>query len=201
MKNTRRAPRLTPAARHAQLLTCAIQRYAEQGLNGARHTDVAALAGVSVATVFHYFPTREALQGAALAAVSQRLLDNILGTQVRNPVLASTALEQVLMGFCDAIDSHPHIVRLWLHWSVASRGDLGDAYLVFYARALRGVRRLLARGRQEHCIHPAVNLKDAARVVVGLAHLIVQMKYARSTRRQVAHTVHALVQGYLVRPA
>ena len=76
--STGRAVRLTAEARRAQLLNCALEVFASRGLSEARHTDVAAAAGVSVPTMFHYYPTREVLAEAVLAEVSRFLLEDIL---------------------------------------------------------------------------------------------------------------------------
>ena len=69
--------------------------------------------------------------------------------------------------------------------------------LNFYRKALDGIGRLLARGAAEGSIAQHLNRDDAARVIVGLAHMIVQMRLSGSSREQVVQTVHSLVQGYL----
>lgn len=79
------------------------------------------------------------------------------------------------------------------------RGSRWAAYLAFYRGALAGVTRLLARGKRQGCSAREVANQDAARVIVGLAHMVAQMKFAGSTDRQVAHTVHSLVHGDLAR--
>ena len=125
------------------------------------------------------------------------LLDEVLAVAAARHALATDAIVGVLLGFDEAIDTHPHHVRIWLEWSVAVRGDLWPSYLAFYAGALKGIGRLLARGKRQGCVARAVDSQDAARVIVSLAHMIVQMKFAGSSRAQIAHTVRSLVLGYL----
>lgn len=192
-----RAARLTPAARREDLLQHALAVFADKGLAAARHSDLAARAGVSLPTTLHYFPSREALRERVLAEVARFLLEDVLAVAAARRALATDAIIAVLLGFDDAIDSHPHHVRIWLGWSVAVRGDLWPSYLRFYAGALQGVGRLLARGKRQGCIDRTLDSKDAARVIVSLAHMIVQMKFAGSSRAQIAHTVRSLVLGYL----
>jgi hypothetical protein len=42
-----------------------------------------------------------------------------------------------------------------------------------------------------------LGIPDAARVVVGLADMIVQMRFSDADRDKVIHTVHSLVHRYL----
>src|SRR5579885_3157999 len=65
-----RARPLEQPERKAVLLQTAIRVFARRGLGGARHTEIAREAGVSVPTVFFYFPTREALVHDVLTEVA-----------------------------------------------------------------------------------------------------------------------------------
>lgn len=190
---------MAPTARREQLLACALRSFAAKGLGETRHTDLAQLAGVALPTTFHYYPTRTELTEAVLAEVSRFLIEDIVAPHFESTTPAPQAIEQILMDFCDAIDTHPDHVRVWLEWSVALREGLWEHYLVFYRRALDGIGRLLARGTAEGSIAPGLELDDAARVIVGLAHMIVQMRCSGSTREQVVQTVHSLIHGYLQR--
>lgn len=192
---------MAPAARREQLTQCAIVVFSEKGLGAANHTDVAQQAGVALPTVFHYFPSREDLTDAVLAETARFLLEDILEPYQDSEIPAPEAIESVLMTFCDAIDSHPHQVRLWLEWSVSIREGLWDSYLIFYRRALAGVETILAKGAREKAVAEKLDLADASRVIVGLAHMIVQMRFSGSPRDQVIHTVHSLVHGYLEDPS
>ena len=192
-----RAARLSPDARRELLLQHALAAFADKGLSAARHSDVAALSGVSLPTALHYFPSREALRARVLDEVSRFLLEDVLAVAAARYTPATEAIVAVMLGFDDAIETHPHHIRIWLEWSVAVRGDLWPSYLEFYAGAMKGIGLLLARGKRQGCIARQLDSKDAARVIVSLAHMIVQMKFAGSARAQIAHTVRSLVLGYL----
>jgi TetR/AcrR family hemagglutinin/protease transcriptional regulator len=114
-------------------------------------------------------------------------------------VSAPNSIEAVLMAFCDSIDSDPDYVRVWLEWSVSIRAGLWESYLRFYRKALAGIRTILERGVDASSIRADLDLDDAARVIVGLAHMVAQMKFSGASREQVVRTVHSLVQGYLER--
>jgi len=61
--------RLTPEARRKQLMDAAIACYGEMGVERAGHGDIAKRVGVSTATVFNYFGTRESLTEAVFENV------------------------------------------------------------------------------------------------------------------------------------
>ena len=66
--------RLAPEERKRLLLNDAVEVFAARGIGRGGHTEIAEMGGVSVATVFNYFNTREDLVDAVLNEVEVRLL-------------------------------------------------------------------------------------------------------------------------------
>jgi AcrR family transcriptional regulator len=58
--------------RREQLVEAAFQQIAERGFEGLRTRDIAARAGVNIATVHYYFPTKEALIGGVVERAMAR---------------------------------------------------------------------------------------------------------------------------------
>jgi len=196
-----RAARLAPNIRKEQLLSCALRLFAEKGFAGVRHTEVAHAAGVALPTVIHYFPHREDLLAMALEEVRRFLLQDIVAPRLEATTPAVDALRDILMHFCSAIVTRPEYIRIWLAWSVAVDTPLWPSYLRFYQDALDGIATLVRRGQSEDSISKQTEPLDAARVVVGLAHLIVQMRFSGSDEAAIARTIDSLVSGYLGPPA
>jgi TetR/AcrR family hemagglutinin/protease transcriptional regulator len=194
-----RASRLSPVARKEQLLQCALQVFAERGLGEGRHTELAEVAEVAVPTTFHYFPTRELLLQAALDEVSRFLMEDIVKPHLDSGEAAPESIKKILLSFTDAIDRHPHHIRVWLEWSSSVRDGMWDLYLVFYKKAIKAIQRILKRGQRAGEFHAEVDTSDAARIIVGLAHMITQMRFAGNSRATVEHTVDSLLHGYLMR--
>ncbi len=192
-----RAPRMASAARRRQILMCALTESAERGLGHARHSDVARAAGVAVPTVFHYFKTRAALAEAVIDEVQRLLFDDIVAPCFARDIPAPEALIAILLAFADAIDTDPDQIRVWLGWSSAVHGDYWPAYLAFHRRAMREVSRKIEAGKRAGTLSPALNTEDEARVVIGLAHMIAQMKFAGNERPAIERTVRFLIEGYL----
>jgi TetR/AcrR family hemagglutinin/protease transcriptional regulator len=188
---------MSPAARREQLVQAALRTFALLGIGEASHTALAAEAGVAVPTTFHYFPSRQALTDAVLEEVSRFLIEDLLESNTDESVSAPQSIEAILLAFCDSIDTNPDYARVWLQWSVSIRSDLWQSYLVFYNRATSGIRRILERGIGESSITNDLDIDDAARVIVGLAHMVAHMKFSGSSRARVVRTVHSLAQGYM----
>lgn len=194
-----RAVRMSPEARKTQLLACALRICAEKGIGEAYHSDVAELSGVSVPTTFHYFPSKENMVDSVIEEISRFLIRDVVERHFEDSASAPDIIVSILMDFCDTIDRHPDYIQVWLEWSVATRGRLWASYLEFYKRATGGVEVVLLRGAKEGTIGKKVNVELAARVIVGAAHMIAQMRFAGSSRDDVLETVTSLVDGYITR--
>ena len=172
--------RLSPAARRAQLLDCALAEFAERGLGRAGHARIAEAAGVSVPTVFHYFPTREALVDAVLDQIEDYFV--ALAEDVyRSEGSTSERLVAHGMAFLAAVDSHPHHVRVWLDWSTAIREHVWPRYLAFQERLVGLVAAAIEDGRASGELPERVEPESAARLFVGNAHMAAVMSFAPNT--------------------
>jgi AcrR family transcriptional regulator len=83
--------------RRQQLVRAAFHQVAQRGFEGLRTRDVAAEAGVNIATLHYYFPTKEALIGAVLEHAMSRFLTTLqphgsADDQLRNHLRAVRSL-------------------------------------------------------------------------------------------------------------
>ncbi len=195
----RRAGRLSPADRRAQLLTIAIRVFAAEGLGQGRHARVAAVAHVSVPTVFVYFPTRAALVQAVLEEVDRFIVEDVVRPVVarRGPVPA--LLYDIAAAFAASIDTHPDHARVWLDWSTAIREDVWPRYLQFQERVFEMLKPTFERGVRDGSLHAELDCDDAVRVLVGSAHMIAQMKFTGREGAKIMHFVQTVIDGYRAR--
>lgn len=188
--------RLTPAARRAQLLDCALRAFAAEGLSGAGHAKVAEIAGVSVPTVFHYFPSREALVDAVLDEV-ERFFTH-LATQLHDqPGDTAAKLTAHGLAFLASVDTHPAHIRVWLDWSTAIREHVWPRYLAFQEALVGIVARTIAVGRRNGEVPDQVDPDSAARLFVGNAHMAAVMKFAPGSSLDLATLVRQAVATLL----
>ncbi len=190
--------RLSPGARRAQLLECALRAFAQDGLSRAGHARVAELAGVSVPTVFHYFPTREALVDAVLEEIEHyftSLAEDVHGggESVRD-VLVRHGL-----AFLESVDTHPDHIRVWLDWSTAIRDHVWPRYLAFQERLVGIVADTIESGRRDGKTPLKVDPDSAARLFVGNAHMAALMKFAPHTGLDLQNHVRQAVATLLAK--
>jgi len=188
-----RAARLSPEDRRAQLLGVALRVFARRGLGEARHAEIAEEAGVSVPTVFVYFPNRAGLVSAVLDEVAKFLIgmaERVHDTKAPVPrvVLAHA------QAFADSIDTHPDHARIWLDWSTAIRDEVWPRYLAFQEKVVEIVERTLERGLRDGSVSVDVDPEDDARLIVGAAHMVAQMKLLQAAPERVARFVRTLVR-------
>jgi TetR/AcrR family hemagglutinin/protease transcriptional regulator len=190
-----RARRLDPAERRPQLLQCAIRIFARRGLGGAHHAEIAREARVSVPTVFFYFPTREALVMAVLDEVARFLTEMTVtihsgGGDAPQIVLAHAK------AFADSVDTHTDYARVWLDWSTAIREEIWPHYLEFQERIVAIIANTIRRWRLAREITDD-EAEDDARLIVGSAHMIAQLKFTRCPADKVDHFLRTLVRSTL----
>jgi TetR/AcrR family hemagglutinin/protease transcriptional regulator len=194
--------RLSPERRRAELLECAMSVFARRGLSGGHHAEIAAEAGVSVSTVFVYFSTREELVSAVLGEVERFLV------AMADRVHASTEpVEHVfrthIKAFAEAVDTHRDNARVWLDWSTAIREDVWPRYVEFQERIVQTLASTIERGQREGDVSKSVDPEDDARLIIGAAHMIAQMKFTGQPEDKIEHfmeTVLAAIRGAAASP-
>jgi TetR/AcrR family hemagglutinin/protease transcriptional regulator len=193
-KERARANRLAPAERRAQLLVCALRVFARRGLGRATHAEVAAEAGVAVATVFAYFKTRAELVRAVLEEAEHFQLD-LVDLHHRPPAPVPQALLDHAIAFAASVDTHPDHLRVLLEWSTAIREEIWPLYLSFHDRIVQKVAETVRRGQREGSVPADLDPHDTALLVVGAGHVVAQMKFAHQPPGKVHRFLLALLRG------
>ncbi|WP_269620444.1 TetR/AcrR family transcriptional regulator [Zhongshania sp. BJYM1] len=192
-----RAKRMSPEARRQQILMCAVDVFAEQGIEKATHADIALRAGVASPTVFHYFPTIDDLQAEVIKEVRRFLLDGfvIVRTDIDAPVYIR--VEDMLSSFAKAVDSDKNYITIWLEWSGYTKGHIWELYKEFYAATTTALRKLLLEGRVDNSIRSSLQAADAARVILGMAHSVAHLRFCGGTSKTAQKTINSFVAEYI----
>lgn len=192
--------RLPPEARRRQLLDCALTVFARRGIGEARHAEIAREAGMSVPTVFNYFPTREALVQGVLDEVGRFILEDILRPIQQDGLPAPDVLRDSALAFANALERHPDYARVWLDWSTAVRDDVWPRYLEFQDRVFTLLAATTERGKREGSLPAELDSDDAVRLLVGSAHMIAQMQITGADPARVRQFIGSVVEGFIFRP-
>jgi len=190
-----RARRLDPSERRPQLLACAMRVFARRGLGSARHSEIAREAQVSVPTVFFYFPSREALVKAVLDEVARFLTDMTVQIHAERLPAPEIVLAHA-KAFADSVDTHPDYARVWLDWSTAVRDEIWPLYLEFQENVVGIIANTIRRWQRERGMSEE-EAEDDARLLVGSAHMIAQLKFTRCAPEKIDHFLRTLVRSTL----
>ncbi|MEL0250625.1 MAG: TetR/AcrR family transcriptional regulator [Novosphingobium sp.] len=183
-------------SRAAQIRDCAVAVFAAEGIGHANHAQVAAAAGVALPTLFYHYPDHAALKRAVVAKVSHFLLDAIGRSAIAEGAGGLCAIERILIRLARSLDEQPELAAIWLDWSTARSDDVWPEYLAFHETAQKLVKPLIHRAQADGDADSGVDAADAARVVVGMAHMVSQMYLTQRHSAEIDDAIHRLVRGY-----
>jgi len=170
-----RARPLEQPERKAALLQTALRVFARRGLGGARHTEIAREAGVSVPTVFFYFPTREALVHEVLTEVARFYEDMTERIHASNRPAPEVMLA-ASRAFADSVITQPDYACVVLEWSTAIRSEVWPMYLQFQEKVVGIIAETIRRWRIETGSPRLEDAENDARVISVTGYVLAQMK-------------------------
>jgi len=184
--------------RREKLLACAMRVFGRKGVAFARHSDVAEEAGVSLSTVFAYFPTRQALLKAVLDELTRWAL--ALARRAHNIERSPRqALYEHLVQLADLLETDPEYARVWLSWSMVVDKDLSRAYLRLQRRVVRIIAETARRGQRDQTVAPQLNPEDVGLLIIGGAYVIAQTKLTGQSRPELERFARMVVAATLPR--
>jgi AcrR family transcriptional regulator len=193
-------------------VAAASRQYAAGGRGGISFASLAAEAGLRKATVFHYFPTKDALVDAVFAALGARLAARAPDWFDSPPRAHAARLERVVGGLVDFYGDDPVNARLVCQgllgverWATAVGAADGSQH---FADFLARFRDFIAAGMAAGAFHPG----EPAAMVMSIGGVVLfecmippalRHRYAASGRRSAlaAHkrAVLAFVRRAVVR--
>jgi TetR/AcrR family hemagglutinin/protease transcriptional regulator len=168
--------RLTPKARKSLLLNDAIEVFAARGIGRGGHTEIAAMGGVSVATVFNYFNTREDLVEAVLDEVESKCLALAEEIYSRGDTPLD-AIKNHIKAFVDMCETNPAYVKVWLEWSCSIRGDIWPQYTLFQNKLLEIIAKQIDIAIKNGDLAPGLPAPERARWLIGNSQMLVSMVF------------------------
>ncbi|MFQ5457037.1 MAG: TetR/AcrR family transcriptional regulator [Myxococcota bacterium] len=193
----RRAARLEPDLRRAQILESAIRAISRTGAHTATALTVAQEAGVSEATVFKYFPDKRSLTLAVIGELGshfQGIFDRIEAGREK----AIDVLVDYAVAFTAELEREPAYTRLLLDQGAAlldpSLRQVIEANVT--AMALR-IEKTIRRGIAEGAIRREVDPGIAAWAYVGFYTVIAQAKVFGRPAEWIFRLQSTLLQGLI----
>ncbi|MFT4765164.1 MAG: TetR/AcrR family hemagglutinin/protease transcriptional regulator [Oleispira sp.] len=168
--------RLAPEERKRLLLNDAVEVFAARGIGRGGHTEIAEMGGVSVATVFNYFNTREDLVDAVLNEVEAQLL--ALAEEIYSQGDAPLdAIQNHIKAFLQMCENNPAYVKVWLEWSCSIREDIWPQYIAFQNKLLEMIAKQIDKAIKNGDLAPGLAAPERARWLLGNSQMLVSMAF------------------------
>jgi len=178
--------------RRRALVASAFRQIAEHGFEGLRTREVAADAGVNIATLHYYFPTKEALIRGVVAYAMARFRSTLAphgspDDQLANHLRAVRAL----------LRSEPEIGAVMGELALRSARDASLAGILresndAWYRTLRGLLRRAARAGN---LSPALDSDEAAAMIVATLTSMVLPSIASARKDQALRELQRWLNG------
>lgn len=192
----RRARPLDQQERKSLLLKCAIRVFARRGFGGARHTEIAREAKVSVPAVFFYFPTRAALVRGVLEEVA-RFFETMIDGIDDSSGCAPEIIAAQLRAFTTEVTMHPDHTCVLLEWSTAVRSEVWPFYLKYYERMLARTTATIRKWRIATGSDRIEDSENDARVIAATGYVLSQMKITRVPAEKIEQFLQTVVRDTL----
>jgi TetR/AcrR family hemagglutinin/protease transcriptional regulator len=168
--------RLAPEERKRLLLNDAVEVFATRGIGRGGHTEIAEMGGVSVATVFNYFNTREDLVEAVLNEVEARFLAlaEEIYSQGDEPL---DAIQNHIKAFLQMCETNPSYIKVWLEWSCSIREGIWPQYIGFQNKLLEMIAKQIYKAIKNGDLAPGLAAPERARWLLGNSQMLVSMAF------------------------
>ncbi|WP_405775414.1 TetR/AcrR family transcriptional regulator [Streptomyces sp. NBC_00859] len=186
-------------ARREQIVTTAVEVYADVGYHGASLREIAKRAGISHVGLHYYFPSREAL----LAAVLERRDEEDtarLGPKEYSP----RAVVQHLVDLADHNARHPGMVELYVRLAaeaVSQDHPAHEYFRVHYRTTREYVQRALRELSEQGALREGVDPRMAAAGFVALMDGLQVQWLTSSDEVDMAGVLRSYVERFLKEPS
>ncbi|MBP8172755.1 MAG: TetR/AcrR family transcriptional regulator [Aeromonadaceae bacterium] len=172
----RRRTRLSPDERNRQLMAHAIAVFARRGLGRAGHAEIAERAGVSVATVFNYFNTREDLVDAVLTEIENHLY-SMARSAHESGFSAQECFRLHIEQYVDAAYDKSDYNLIALEWGASIRDDVWPRFAQCCERLQSMATRTLQRGMELGEFRSKLDCEHIAQLLSSINYSASQMIY------------------------
>ncbi|MDX1303888.1 TetR/AcrR family transcriptional regulator [Photobacterium sp.] len=191
VKKTR--TRLSPEKRKQQLLDFALDVFARRGIGRAGHADIAEMANVSVATVFNYFPTREALVEQVLVQVENRFSQLLTQCLEDHNTSLHARLTGITHNLIDTVIEQQDWLKVWFEWSTSVREEIWPKYISENKSSLKRVTEIFANGIEKGELAADKTPDDLAHLLLGICYIL----YLQVNRHPDQEKMREQAQSYL----
>jgi AcrR family transcriptional regulator len=173
-RRARTSPRRAPLQKRAEdtvdvLIRATEIAFTRFGIHGATTNRIAEIAGVSIGTLYHYFPTKEALVQAVVHRLWSAEMESLSSrAHLLDELPLHEAILELSKGLAGVVLSRQELVRRW-YTEASNLGDQ-DAGIAMAHQASAIVERALANRRDQ--VRPRDLALASHLVVITAMHII-----------------------------
>jgi AcrR family transcriptional regulator len=160
-------PRKRRKLRKEEILAEATRLFAERGYEGASMGDLAELVGLRKASLFHHFPSKDALYSAVL----EQLMDAVKGA-ILAAATAEGSFDARLEVLTDALTStlgaQPHAARLLIREAMDTGPVMRDRLGRTINDVLHASHEFAKAGQREGAFNPGIDPAQAIVSIIGV---------------------------------
>ena len=168
--------RLAPEQRKRLLLEHAVDVFAKRGIGRGSHTDIATLGGVSVATAFNYFKTREDLVAEVLNEVAATLT-NLIQNTLNEYDDADEGIRACCRKLLELAEQKPAYIQVWLEWTASVREETLCSHMELDKRLTELLAEQVRHGIQQGKIRNDLNANISAFWLLGRIRDITKQRF------------------------
>ncbi|WP_221801148.1 TetR/AcrR family transcriptional regulator [Oceanobacter mangrovi] len=168
--------RLAPEERKRLLLMYAVEVFSRRGIGRGGHTDIAEIGGVSVATVFNYFKTREALVNDVLAEIAEFMI-NTADQAFADQASPLQGIRNYFQQFLRSCEEQPDYIKVWLEWSSSPREEVWPQYLSLQVELLELLTERIEASIKAGELKPGLPASERARWALGNCQMLSGMMF------------------------
>ncbi|MFF8402565.1 ScbR family autoregulator-binding transcription factor [Streptomyces sp. NPDC014846] len=162
------------------ILEAAAQVFDERGYDAASTNEILARTGLTRGSLYHHFPSKEAIASALLEAHNEALV-------VPEQQLRLQAAIDLTLQFAERLQ-HDSVLRASVRLAV-EQTSLSVPPETAYEQSKKTMAELLQQGAEQGEILPAVNVQEAAATIVGAFTGLQIMSHAYSKREDLPERV------------
>ncbi|NJK88236.1 MAG: TetR/AcrR family transcriptional regulator [Myxococcales bacterium] len=153
--------------RRKQILTAAVQVFAEKGFHKTRVSDVARRAGVAYGLIYHYFSSKDDLLNSIFEdnwGIFLKVLDDL---EADPSLLAVDKLGRVSALLVDALQVVPTTIQVIIQEVSRSTRFVQPGKLDAFQRAFDAIQAILEDGQRQGQVDPSIDARVAAHMFLG----------------------------------
>lgn len=168
--------RLAPEQRKRLLLEHAVDVFAKRGIGRGSHTDIAALGGVSVATAFNYFKTREDLVTEVLNEVATTLT-NLLQNTLNEYDGPDEGIRACCHKLLELAEEKPAYIQVWLEWTASVREETLHSHMELDKCLTELLAKQVSNAIEQGKVRSDLNANISAFWLLGRVRDIVKQRF------------------------